>query len=92
MFWWLILILFSLSGYFMKLSDNLYDDYNKTWLACIAGIFCAIVTALLITNNVDAVYIFSAITAKSSVPSDTCCLLLIYCVCVSELHHRYSLY
>ncbi len=45
----------------MKLSDNLYDDYNKTTAACIMGILCAIVTGLLVTNNTDAVYIFSAI-------------------------------
>lgn len=45
----------------MKLSDDLYDNYNKTGLASVIGIFCAITTGLLITNNVDAVYIFSAI-------------------------------
>lgn len=61
MFWWLILILFALSGYLMKLSDNFYDNYDNTILASIFGIFCAIVTGLLITNNIDAVYIFSAI-------------------------------
>lgn len=61
MLWWLILILFALSGYFMKLSDDFYDDYNNKIVASIIGIFCAIVTGILITNNVDAVYIFSAI-------------------------------
>ena len=61
MFWWLILILFILSGYFMKLSDNFYDDYDNKLLACINGVICAVVTGLLITNNTDAVYIFSAI-------------------------------
>ena len=61
MFWWLIIILFALSGYFMKLSDNFYDNYDNKVVASIIGILCAIVTGILITNNADAVYIFSAI-------------------------------
>lgn len=58
---YLIIILFALSGYFMKLSDDFYDDYDNKVMASIIGILCAIVTGLLITNDVDAVYIFSAI-------------------------------
>ena len=54
-------ICFALSGYFMKLSDELTDEQNNLPLAIITGILCVIFTVYVSINNGDAACIFISI-------------------------------
>lgn len=57
----LLAILFLLSGFFMKYSDDLFDVNHDVKLACVFGILCAITTATAAIWNAGAAYIFIAI-------------------------------
>lgn len=54
-------ILFLLSGFFMKYSDDLYDVNQDLKFASVFGILCGITSALATSYNADAAYIFIAI-------------------------------
>jgi hypothetical protein len=57
----IVAILYSLSGFLMKFSDDEYDEKSNKLLAVILGIFCGITIAYLASNNIDAAYIFIGI-------------------------------
>ena len=54
-------ILFLLSGFFMKLSDDFYDENQNLFLAIVFGIFCALTSAIATVFNDGAAYIFIGI-------------------------------
>ncbi len=54
-------ILYSLSGFFMKLSDDAYDRKKNILLAFFAGIFCGLFIGYLAVTSADAACIFIAI-------------------------------
>lgn len=59
---WLVLpILYFLSGFFMKISDDFYDEKNYRYLAILFGLFCGVVTSFAAISNFDAMCIFIAI-------------------------------
>lgn len=57
----ILAILFLLSGFFMKFSDDLYDVKNDLKFASILGVLCAIASAFATVYSVEAAYIFLAI-------------------------------
>lgn len=57
----IIAILYSISGFLMKFSDDEYDEKSNKKIAIFIGIICGISIAYLTTNNTDAVYIFFGI-------------------------------
>ena len=56
-----IAILYALSGFLMKLSDDEYDEKSNKIIAIIIGILCGLAIAYLSSNNIDASYIFIGI-------------------------------
>jgi hypothetical protein len=54
-------ILYSLSGFFMKLSDDAYDRKKNIYLAIFAGILCSLFIGYLAVTSADAACIFIAI-------------------------------
>ena len=54
-------ILFILSGFFMKYSDDLFDVNNNLTFASILGILCGVASGLASIYNVEAAYIFISI-------------------------------
>jgi len=62
----IILILYSLSGFLMKLSDDVYDEKHNKLIASIIGVFCGIAIAYLASHNLDAAYIFFGILIGSA--------------------------
>jgi hypothetical protein len=54
-------ILYALSGFFMKLSDDAYDRKKNILLAIIAGILCGLFVGYLAVTSADAACIFIAI-------------------------------
>ena len=54
-------ILYALSGFFMKLSDDAYDRKKNISLAIFAGILCGIFVGYLAVTSADAACIFIAI-------------------------------
>lgn len=56
-----IAILYSLSGFLMKLSDDEYDEKSNKIIAIFIGILCGVAIAYLSSNNIDASYIFLGI-------------------------------
>ncbi len=57
----LLPILYALSGFFMKISDDFFDEKNNKLWASIIGILCGITCGLIASNNVDGAYIFLGI-------------------------------
>lgn len=54
-------ILFILSGFFMKLSDDEYDENGNLYLAIVYGILCALASAIASVFDLGAAYVFIAI-------------------------------
>ena len=54
-------ILYALSGFFMKLSDDAYDRKKNILLAIFAGILCGVFVGYLAVTSADAACIFIAI-------------------------------
>ena len=54
-------LLFILSGFFMKYSDDLYDVNHNLAFASVFGVFCGIASALAAVYSIEAAYIFIAI-------------------------------
>jgi len=52
------ILLYPLSGFLMKISDDMHDKKNNKQLGILAGILCGILIGFLVTINVDAAYIF----------------------------------
>lgn len=52
------ILLYPLSGFFMKISDDMHDKKGNKQLGILAGILCAIFLGYLVTISVDAAYIF----------------------------------
>lgn len=52
---------YALSGFFMKLSDDEYDEKSNLFLSVILGIICGAFTAYASSINLDAACIFIAI-------------------------------
>ena len=50
-----------LSGFFMKLSDDEYDEKSNKPIAIVLGIICGLFTALACSIDLDAACIFIAI-------------------------------
>ena len=57
----ILAILFFFSGFFMKYSDDFYDENHDLKLATVFGIMCAIVSAVAAVSDVGAAYVFIAI-------------------------------
>ena len=57
----ILAILFILSGFFMKYSDDLFDVNDNLAFASFFGVFCAVASALAAVYSVEAAYIFIAI-------------------------------
>ncbi|WP_407391794.1 hypothetical protein [Methanobrevibacter sp.] len=57
----ILAILFLLSGFFMKYSDDLFDVNDDLKFASIFGILCAVTSAAATVYSVEAAYIFIAI-------------------------------
>ncbi|WP_458454307.1 hypothetical protein [Methanobrevibacter sp.] len=57
----ILAILFLLSGFFMKYSDDLVDVNDDLKFATVFGVLCAIVSAVATSYNAEAAYIFLAI-------------------------------
>ena len=55
------LIFYALSGFFMKISDELLDESNHLYLAIITGLLCVFFSLALSTTNGDATCIFLSI-------------------------------
>ena len=53
--------LFILSGFFMKYSDDLYDEKHDLVFSTFFGILCAIASVAAALYNIDAAYIFISI-------------------------------
>ncbi len=49
---------YALSGFFMKISDDMHDKKNNMSLGILAGILCGLFLGYLVTVSVDAAYIF----------------------------------
>jgi hypothetical protein len=54
-------ILYALSGFFMKLSDDAYDQKKNILMAILAGILCGLFVGYLAITSADAACIFIAI-------------------------------
>jgi len=52
------ILLYPLSGFFMKISDDMHDKKNNMFLGILAGILCGLFLGYLVTVSVDAAYIF----------------------------------
>lgn len=57
----ILAILFILSGFFMKLSDDAYDVDQNLYLAIVFGIFCALTSAIATVYDMGAAYVFIGI-------------------------------
>lgn len=57
----ILAILFILSGFFMKYSDDLYNVNHNRTLSTFLGIICAIASVAATLYNTDAAYIFISI-------------------------------
>lgn len=57
----ILAILFILSGFFMKYSDDLFDVNDNLFFASVFGVFCGIACGLASVYSVEAAYIFIAI-------------------------------
>lgn len=55
------ILLYPLSGFFTKISDDMHDKKNNKPLGIIAGALCGLFTGYLVTVSVDAAYIFFGI-------------------------------
>lgn len=57
----ILAILFLLSGFFMKYSDDLFDVNNNLAFASVFGVLCGVASALATIYSLEAAYIFIAI-------------------------------
>jgi hypothetical protein len=57
----ILAILFLLSGFFMKVSDDFFDEMQDLKFASIFGVLCGLASAFAAVNDVGAAYIFIAI-------------------------------
>ena len=57
----ILAILFLLSGFFMKYSDDLFDVKHELVYSSIFGVLCAIASGVAAVSNAGAAYIFIAI-------------------------------
>jgi len=57
----ILALLFALSGFFMKYSDDLFDVNNDSTTATIFGILCGVASGLAAIYSVEAAYIFISI-------------------------------
>ena len=57
----ILAILFILSGFFMKYSDDLFDVNHDVTLSAVLGIICAIASVAASIYNTEAAYIFISI-------------------------------
>lgn len=54
-------ISYILSGLFLKLSDDFFDEKNNKFMAIVLAILCGVFTGIAVVNNLDAAYIFLGI-------------------------------
>ena len=52
------ILLYPLSGFFMKISDDMHDKKNNKLLGILAGVLCGVFLGYLVTVSLDAAYIF----------------------------------
>ncbi|MEN4006455.1 MAG: hypothetical protein PQ964_03765 [Methanobacteriaceae archaeon] len=52
------ILLYPLSGFFMKISDDMHDKKNNKLLGILAGVLCGVFMGYLVTFSLDAAYIF----------------------------------
>lgn len=57
----ILAILLILSGFFMKYSDDMYDEKHNVLFASILGIICGLTSAIASVNDIGAAYLCLAI-------------------------------
>lgn len=57
----ILAFLFFLSGFFMKFSDDLFDNNHNVVFSSIFGILCGLASAIASVSDVGAAYVFIAI-------------------------------
>ncbi|MBE6502507.1 MAG: hypothetical protein E7Z79_08745 [Methanobrevibacter thaueri] len=57
----ILAILFLLSGFFMKYSDDFFDEKHDLKFASIFGVLCGLASAIATVSDVGAAYVFIAI-------------------------------
>lgn len=62
-----VAILYSVSGFLMKFSDDEYDEKSNKLTSIILGIFCGLAIAYLASKNIDAAYIFLGILIGNAI-------------------------
>lgn len=61
MYTWALGILFALSGFFMKFSDDAFDVSHNKKYAAVLGIVCAVTSAVATVSSVGGAYVFIGI-------------------------------
>lgn len=59
--YFVLALLFLMSGFFMKISDDFYDVNSDVKFASITGVLCGLASAVAAVNDIGAAYIFIAI-------------------------------
>lgn len=57
----ILAVLFLLSGFFMKYSDDFFDEKHDLKFASILGVLCGIASGIAAVNDAGAAYVFIAI-------------------------------
>jgi hypothetical protein len=66
--------LYALSGFFMKISDDMHDKKNNMIFGALAGILCGLLLGYLVTISVDAAYIFFGVFIGTFLSKKVNCL------------------
>ena len=66
--------LYALSGFFMKISDDMHDKKNNMLFGALAGILCGLLLGYLVTISVDAAYIFFGVFIGTFLSKKVNCL------------------
>lgn len=66
--------LYALSGFFMKISDDMHDKKNNMFLGILAGILCGLLLGYLVTISVDAAYIFFGVFIGTFIAKKVNCI------------------
>lgn len=68
------ILLYPLSGFFMKISDDMHDKKNNKLLGILAGILCGVFMGYLVTFNLDAAYIFFGVFTGTFIAKKINCI------------------
>ena len=84
----ILALLFFMSGFFMKVSDDLYDVKHEVISASVFSIICAVTCALATVSDTGAAYIFIAILIGNLIAfkvdglHHVLCLILFVIICL----------